>query len=208
MTKAQSDQAKTAGLIVGVLAVFGFIYVQLSSGTKAVVPVQTEVIAVMPAGAQAAAEEPVGELITLNDDPNAIEFNPFRKVLKPASASTSAPNKPGNDFPGVTITGPSGDIVPLVPEVNFAALDREYLEKLPVTVDGVITGGKPVAVVRLGSETYVMAIGDPLGEGVSLVEIRESYVVFRKGKSLRSVRVGDSALQASVFAHLRMTLGI
>lgn len=196
MTKAESDRLKVALLGVGVLAVFGFIYIQVTGANKPIVPVKTEAVPVMPAGAQAQLAPPEADLIVLNEDPTAIEFNPFRKVLKPVSAPpTMIGGSPAMTGSGAEASVPSeGEISPLVPKVDIAALDRQYLDSMPLHVDGVIVGEKPVAVVRMGSESYVVGLGDPLGEGVTLIEIRESYVVFRKGKSLRRVRVGDTGL--------------
>lgn len=209
MTKAQSDQLKAVLLVAGVVVVFGFIYLQVTGANKPIVPVQTEPVAVMSAGTQAAVAEPQADLIVLNDDQAAIEFNPFRKVVKPVAApvTSGGVGGPSSVSGGMTVI-PSGDLNPLSPQVDITALDRESLAKLPLEVEGVITGDKPVAVVRIGSESYIMGLGDPVGEGVVIADINESYVVFRKGKSVRSVRVGDSKMLALLIPYLQARVNL
>ncbi len=60
----------------------------------------------------------------------------------------------------------------------------------PMSVMGVITGDKPVAVIKVGSQQFIVDRGAKFGRGLRLKSVSETQVVIESGGALRILRVG------------------
>jgi len=60
----------------------------------------------------------------------------------------------------------------------------------PMSVMGVITGQNPVAVIRVGSQQFIVDRGSKFGHGYRLKSVSESQVVIESAGTLRMLRVG------------------
>jgi len=233
------DRPKAIALILGVIVVFGLIYVRLSAalggapqpapGADAVVNLGTPSSSA-PAGTPAAA--PAGSPNSVNIgppggvakvekiqppivSPSQTKVSPFDQAQPTGNHDpTQAPDTSSGNQTGagtrVAKTGSSGNrggsgvapigdadlnalsgpiggkagdgTKPALPNVGVMQSDEP-----PLSLTGVITGGRPVAIIKVGAKDYVVSKGDlfgkdSVGRNYKLEEVTSSKVVVVKAK--------------------------
>jgi hypothetical protein len=198
-----NDSIKIAGLVIGLGLVVGFIAWQFMSAGSVPAPPPSIVDG-------STTDSKPAESLTLTDpaakvtaDASIIEIpsragfalsDPFRTVLREAPVASTISRPVTNHVPMMPpslITGAS-DTIPTMP-LPITGSEAVPLSSLGLSVDGVIIGDNSVAVVRMGSETYVARVGEVFADGLAVVSISDRKVVIAKGDQRIGLAVGAAA---------------
>lgn len=190
MIQTAHQETPKVALLVGLIAVvFSVVGYQVWSevSRRPLMPA-SESFNPTPAPVAADAAPAPAPLIELPSNLVAYSVDPFRKVLPENrllnTIRAAPPAVPGSlasrnmvTVPPVSPLGGTGfGIVPAGPELHL---------------NGVVFGESSVAVFLLGDRTLFVHTGETIMEGVRVVDISETGVTLRRGKTLITMRIGE-----------------
>lgn len=184
------DRKKAIGLVVGILFVFGFAFWRISSEMSPSVAVAPAPEAVAAPATDAplvanATAPPVAESdIIINDEFAPIAADPFRSVVSNGGVPQSAPVNRTSE------TKVKDSTVPPFP-IPGPALIQAKSENIELS--GVVGGKKPLAIVVVDQESFIVGIGQKFGSGYVVSSIGRDTIKLRHGKSIISLSIGQQA---------------
>lgn len=191
MTNVEHNEKTRVGILLAlVVAVFSVVGWQIWSMLSGQGPARVSASTPGTAGEAMTAEAPVVTL-PLIDVPAMLAStasDPFRKVLKevvPAPVVTKSAGWQGTPWKN----GFSNPLPPLPPVggSSFAIVPTGS----EVHLNGIVKGETALAVFAVGERTVFAREGEKLSEGMTLIQIGESGVWLRRGKTSVFVRVGE-----------------
>ncbi len=93
---------------------------------------------------------------------------------------------PMRPLPGGTLPKISGSGT--TPE-SISGLDVQKDVEAEMQLTGVIIGGRPVAVIRMGGKDFVVSAGDTFGKGFKLVSATQTQVIISQGTVKRTLKM-------------------
>ncbi len=200
MKLKDSEKPKALLLVCGIAGVFGLVVVRMNSlNAPQALPVQ------MQEASPQVSERPQtifasneNSMIVLPPESPVTLINPFRRILpdpdgtpfkaKPTVTVTSQPD-PVNYMPRPTREISSASAVqPVRLTSNEFAVEQARPD---FKLDGLLTGADPVAVIKIGSTTYVVGKGQTV-EGYIVKTIEESAVKLQRGKEVILLKLDGS----------------
>ncbi len=195
-----SDKSKVLILVCGIVGVAGLIMVRFN-GMSAPAP-ETGVVASMESTegqrSQTIFASNETTLITLPPDSPVTSINPFRRILPDPNGTPSRPS------PQVTVTAmPAASNFPKLQSefkssgtlIMPARLDSPELAAMEIkpniTLDGVLTGSEPVAVLKIGTSTQVVGLGQMV-LGYTVKAISDTSVKLQRDKEILVLSLGRS----------------
>jgi hypothetical protein len=195
------DRPKVIALVVAIVLVIGFV-VKSFLGAKAAQQAVTTPPASAPSKVDTTwkpTEIDPGPGIQSPRGPVSVAYsgaNPFRTVLPDSSTAVRiqggssmsqadravgrGPKVDGFDFTKLPNTGENGKPFQVDPPQNVL-----------IKVEGVVTGGKKMAVVSVGGETKFLNLGQKFGDGFMVVGISSKAVTFQRNGKRMTVGIGD-----------------
>jgi hypothetical protein len=177
-------------LVVVVFSLVGWRSVVASQGppsTKQTVTLGTSGTSIA-GGSTAVAAKAKEKPITIATPPPTPKNDPFRSLEMPK----------GDRMPAIAVSRPevmpyqplTGDISPAV---NMGAEKNElataHAPTDAITVEGVVTGGKGVAILKVGDQTVIVKGGYTFASGYQLIMVTDTEVVVKKGAKLLTLFV-------------------
>lgn len=184
---AADGKLKTIGLIVGVIAVFGYVVKTafFSGGDDSALPTLSSVAPATGAPPVAAVTQTAGAtpekgVIVVPALSATAVSDPFRKVVfdaSPVAVVTVSQPPPMETVPLAWPEEPG--TVPVLPSPSDIAAT--------MVLKGMISGQRPVAVIQVGAVTYIVKRGEPVGEDLVVERIGVNEVTLRQVQSGKTV---------------------
>jgi hypothetical protein len=201
------DKRKAAILGGAVVLVFLFVVKNTMSAISGGGAAPTTEAIAAPVGATGTPAAPVMQVATtqptavpkeaddlidpINYPPNETP-SPFHKDTDSYSGALDQPNvitaPPPPPPPPQNKRGPGSDFGQPLPTPGSTPVIIRPPD--PMVAMGVMTGDNPVAVIRVGSQQYVVNKGAKFGHNLRLKSVSESQVVIEQGGELHILRVG------------------
>ncbi|MBI1333770.1 MAG: hypothetical protein GC165_12930 [Armatimonadetes bacterium] len=181
------DRKKLVGLVVGIVLVFAFVFWRVSgilAPTTAIAPAPIDLTANAAPLVATASNEPVeaDPQIDLNDRIIPPAADPFQSVVSNTPKPIVTPSAPVN-----TVTPKQSEIPPL--PLGDTPIQAEQPETL--LLSGLVGGPKPLAIVQIGSQSYVVRVGQTFGNGYIVNAITRDSVVLKREKTIIKLFIGQ-----------------
>ena len=212
------DRPKAIGLVVGVVVVFGLVGMRMKAalgGGEVPPPAQTTVALSGSGGAAAAPASSGGNSVVIGTGPGpaAGSDKDAEKpiVIQPTKGSQNNPfrtfegkgQKPTDIYnPDIIKSKPTPPVVQTTPEtlppVNksplpvpgaITGLEIEKDNAPDMQVTGILTGGRAVAVIRMGGKTYVVSQGETFANGFKLISATGYQIVVSQGLFTKTLKM-------------------
>jgi hypothetical protein len=202
MKMKDSEKPKAILLVCGIAGVFGLIVVRMNSLNAPAPQVAAVVEETLPDNqrAQTIFASNENTAIELAPDSPVTFINPFRRILPdpdgrstpstPTVRMTSQPEPLSSYYPKPPreLGSLPASSTPVFP-AELPATVAEAVERGPeLKLDGVLTGADPVAVLKVGSTTQVVGVGQTV-DGYTVKAVTDSSVKLQKGKQTITLRL-------------------
>ncbi|MEZ0324825.1 MAG: hypothetical protein ACAH95_02885 [Fimbriimonas sp.] len=194
MNLKDSEKPKVLMLVCGIVGVMGVIMVRFNAMTAPRPQQPAEITMDQPqqGRAQTIFASNENSLIVLPPDAPVTSINPFRRILPDPNGTPTRPTTT------VTVTRPQPSVgyFPKLPRelgtgsVLPVQLSANELPKPEFTLDGVLTGADPVAVLKVGTTTQVVGLGQQV-MGYKVKAITDTSVKLQRDKEVLILTLGQ-----------------
>ncbi len=187
------DRKKFIGLIAAIVSVFGLAAWRVNSVNEpavAVVPIPdvtaqaTDTSDSSAVTGNAGMSKPDERDIKINDEFMPVSIDPFQSVVSKSGAPQVVTASTVNQGKVKDST------VPPMPSAK-AAMPPVITEN--VELSGVVGGREPLAIVLIGTESFVVGIGQKFGSGFIVASIGRDTIQLKHGKKVVHLSIGQQA---------------
>ena len=188
------DRTKAAGLVGLVVAVFALAGFRAKADAPAPTASDSSVF-LNPQGATSSTppsrpDKQVDQIIDYTPPKPANLSNPFKDTLSSHSTPSGSVPAPQLYVPMKGDIGPSEPISSsALPATTAGTVTPVPPEFDSISVEGVVTGGEGVAILKVGASQLVISQGASFGKGYKLVSVTDTHVVIEKGRKQHTLMV-------------------
>ncbi|MDR3691947.1 MAG: hypothetical protein P4L46_21380 [Fimbriimonas sp.] len=189
------DGPKAAILSILVVVMFGLVGWRTMASVRGTAPAANDgstgaadALVKIPGGPKVDTPAPEKAIVvTPSSEPPKID--PFKKIATPRIHPSMSGRSRINlgDMPMDPLQGDIESLPPARSDTQTVAPADP--SPLTITVQGVLTGGKGVAIIRLGKDTLIVKVGESFGAAFRLISVSDTEIVVQQGKKLQTYPV-------------------